>query len=399
MTFRVVKAVRWKQHALMIILAGSLVGCGDESASSAQAAPVVPVVVETVRAKDVPLTTEMVGETAGYREIEVRSRVGGILLKRHYVEGQPVVAGDLLFEIDPEPYKVALEQAKSLLAQESARLNKARADRARVIPLYKKQVVSRKDYDDVIASYEAAIASHQAAQAKVKEAELNLSYTRVTAPIDGMASKSTQSEGSLISTLGDNSLLTTITQYDPLYVNFSYSEQDRLNFERGIKSGAIQARSAADWTTRIRLADGSLYSEVGKLNFSDNRVDGKTGTIRARAIFDNERGILLPGQFVRLTIDLGTRKDAIVVPAKAIVQSQADRMLMVVDAENKVVPRPVKLGSVVESGVLIESGLQAGERYIVEGLMKARPGVVIQPVSAQEMSAISQKVVSASAAK
>ncbi|MGL6148865.1 MAG: efflux RND transporter periplasmic adaptor subunit, partial [Plesiomonas sp.] len=385
MTFRVVKAVRWKRHALMIILAGSLVGCGDESASSAQVAPVVPVVVETVQAKDVPLTTEMVGETAGYREIEVRSRVGGILLKRHYVEGQPVVAGDLLFEIDPEPYKVALEQAKSLLAQESARLNKTRADRARVIPLYKKQVVSRKDYDDVIASYEAAIASHQAAQAKVKEAELNLSYTRVTAPIDGMASKSTQSEGSLISTLGDNSLLTTITQYDPLYVNFSYSEQDRLNFERGIKSGAIQARSAADWTTRIRLADGSLYSEVGKLNFSDNRVDGKTGTIRARAIFDNERGVLLPGQFVRLTIDLGTRKDAIVVPAKAIVQSQADRMLMVVDAENKVVPRPVKLGAVVESGVLIESGLQAGERYIVEGLMKARPGVVIQPVSAQEM--------------
>ncbi|MBO1109837.1 efflux RND transporter periplasmic adaptor subunit [Plesiomonas shigelloides] len=399
MTFRVVKAVRWKQHALMIILAGSLVGCGDEPASSAQVAPVVPVVVETVQAKDVPLTTEMVGETAGYREIEVRSRVGGILLKRHYVEGQPVVAGDLLFEIDPEPYKVALEQAKSLLAQESARLNKAHADRARVIPLYKKQVVSRKDYDDVIASYESAIASHQASQAKVKEAELNLSYTHVTAPIDGMASKSTQSEGSLISTLGDNSLLTTITQYDPLYVNFSYSEQDRLNFERGIKSGTIQARSAADWTTRIRLADGSLYSEVGKLNFSDNRVDGKTGTIRARAIFDNERGVLLPGQFVRLTIDLGTRKDAIVVPAKAIVQSQADRMLMVVDAENKVVPRPVKLGAVVESGVLIESGLQAGERYIVEGLMKARPGVVIQPVSAQEMSAISQKVVSASAAK
>lgn len=399
MTFRVVKAVRWKRHALIIIFAGSLVGCGDESASSAQVAPVVPVVVETVQAKDVPLTTEMVGETAGYREIEVRSRVGGILLKRHYVEGQPVVAGDLLFEIDPEPYKVALDQAKSLLAQESARLNKARADRARVIPLYKKQVVSRKDYDDVIASYEAAIASHQAAQAKVKEAELNLSYTRVTAPIDGMASKSTQSEGSLISTLGDNSLLTTITQYDPLYVNFSYSEQDRLNFERGIKSGAIQARSAADWTTRIRLADGSLYSEVGKLNFSDNRVDGKTGTIRARAIFDNERGVLLPGQFVRLTIDLGMRKDAIVVPAKAIVQSQADRMLMVVDAENKVVPRPVKLGAVVESGVLIERGLQAGERYIVEGLMKARPGVVIQPVSAQEMSAISQKVVSASAAK
>ncbi|MGL4506326.1 MAG: efflux RND transporter periplasmic adaptor subunit, partial [Aeromonas sobria] len=279
------------------------------------------------------------------------------------------------------------------------RLNKARADRDRIIPLFKRQVVSRKDYDDTIANYEGAIASLQAVQAKVKEAELNLGYTLVTAPINGMASKSSQSEGSLIATSGDNGLLTTITQFDPLYVNFSYSEQDRLNFENSVKKGVIEAKDATTWRTHIRLADGSLYPHAGKLNFSDSRVDPQTGTIRARAIFDNKEGALLPGQFVRMTIDLGLRKNAIVVPQRAIVQSQADRMMMVLDADNKVIPRPVKLGQVVNEGVLIDSGLNPGDRYIIEGLKKARPGAVVKPVSADEMKAITTKVISQSAAK
>ncbi|MFB0584156.1 efflux RND transporter periplasmic adaptor subunit [Aeromonas salmonicida] len=389
----------FKRGCIALALVSVLAGCGDKPASSAQVRPPVPVVVAEAKLTDVPLTTEMVGETAGYREIEVRSRVNGILLERTYVEGQPVTAGQELFLIDPAPYKVALEQAKGALAQEQARFNKARADRDRIIPLFKRQVVSRKDYDDTIANYEAAIASRQAAQATVKEAELNLSYTQVTAPIDGMASKSSQSEGSLISTNANSSLLTTITQYNPLYVNFSYSEQDRLNFETSVRKGVIEAKDTTNWRTHIRLADGSVYPQAGKLNFSDNRVDPQTGTIRARAIFDNKEGVLLPGQFVRLTIDLGIRKNAIVVPARAIVQSQADRMVMVVDGDDKVVPRPVRLGPAIAEGVLIESGLDAGERYIVEGLMKARPGSIVKPVSAQEMQAISDQMASKPAAR
>ncbi|WP_346205763.1 efflux RND transporter periplasmic adaptor subunit [Aeromonas salmonicida] len=389
----------FKRGWIALALVSVLAGCGDKPASSAQVRPPVPVVVAEAKLTDVPLTTEMVGETAGYREIEVRSRVNGILLERTYVEGQPVTAGQELFLIDPAPYKVALEQAKGALAQEQARFNKARADRDRIIPLFKRQVVSRKDYDDTIANYEAAIASRQAAQATVKEAELNLSYTQVTAPIDGMASKSSQSEGSLISTNANSSLLTTITQYNPLYVNFSYSEQDRLNFETSVRKGLIEAKDTTNWRTHIRLADGSVYPQAGKLNFSDNRVDPQTGTIRARAIFDNKEGVLLPGQFVRLTIDLGIRKNAIVVPARAIVQSQADRMVMVVDGDDKVVPRPVRLGPAIAEGVLIESGLDAGERYIVEGLMKARPGSIVKPVSAQEMQAIGDKMASKPAAR
>lgn len=389
----------FKRGCIALALISVLAGCGDKPASSAQVRPPVPVVVAEAKLTDVPLTTEMVGETAGYREIEVRSRVNGILLERTYVEGQPVTAGQELFLIDPAPYKVALEQAKGALAQEQARFNKARADRDRIIPLFKRQVVSRKDYDDTIANYEAAIASRQAAQATVKEAELNLSYTQVTAPIDGMASKSSQSEGSLISTNANSSLLTTITQYNPLYVNFSYSEQDRLNFETSVRKGLIKAKDTTNWRTHIRLADGSVYPRAGKLNFSDNRVDPQTGTIRARAIFDNKEGVLLPGQFVRLTIDLGIRKNAIVVPARAIVQSQADRMVMVVDGDDKVVPRPVRLGPAIAEGVLIESGLDAGERYIVEGLMKARPGSIVKPVSAQEMQAIGDQMASKPAAR
>lgn len=389
----------FKRGCIALALISVLAGCGDKPVSSAQVRPPVPVVVAEAKLTDVPLTTEMVGETAGYREIEVRSRVNGILLERTYVEGQPVTAGQELFLIDPAPYKVALEQAKGALAQEQARFNKARADRDRIIPLFKRQVVSRKDYDDTIANYEAAIASRQAAQATVKEAELNLSYTQVTAPIDGMASKSSQSEGSLISTNANSSLLTTITQYNPLYVNFSYSEQDRLNFETSVRKGLIEAKDTTNWRTHIRLADGSVYPQAGKLNFSDNRVDPQTGTIRARAIFDNKEGVLLPGQFVRLTIDLGIRKNAIVVPARAIVQSQADRMVMVVDGDDKVVPRPVRLGPAIAEGVLIESGLDAGERYIVEGLMKARPGSIVKPVSAQEMQAIGDKMASKPAAR
>lgn len=389
----------FKCGCIALALISVLTGCGDKPASSAQVRPPVPVVVAEARLTDVPLTTEMVGETAGYREIEVRSRVNGILLERTYVEGQPVTAGQELFLIDPAPYKVALEQAKGALAQEQARFNKARADRDRIIPLFKRQVVSRKDYDDTIANYEAAIASRQAAQATVKEAELNLSYTQVTAPIDGMASKSSQSEGSLISTNANSSLLTTIIQYNPLYVNFSYSEQDRINFETSVRKGLIEAKDTTNWRTHIRLADGSVYPQAGKLNFSDNRVDPQTGTIRARAIFDNKEGVLLPGQFVRLTIDLGIRKNAIVVPARAIVQSQADRMVMVVDGDDKVVPRPVRLGPAIAEGVLIESGLDAGERYIVEGLMKARPGSIVKPVSAQEMQAIGDKMASKPAAR
>lgn len=385
-----------RRSLMAVALLAALAACGEKTEQKAP--PPAPVVVEKVSQQDVPMQIELVGETAGYRDVEVRSRVNGILLKRTYTEGQFVQAGQVLFEIDPEPYKAALDQAKGVLAQSMAALEKAKADRDRIIPLFKENAVSRKDFDDAMAAYDSALANSQSAQAKVKEAELNLGYTKVTAPISGVTSKVAQSEGSLIMA-SSGSPLTTISQFEPLYVNFSYSEQDRLTFERSVASGKMVMRDSSNWTAHIRLADGSTYDKVGRINFSDNRVDPKTGTIQARAIFDNKDGKLLPGQFVRLILDIGTRKDAIVVPERAVTQSQADKLVMVVSAGGDVEPRTIKLGPSVKGGVLVEEGIKPGEQIIVEGLMKARPGAKVQPMTASEMAAMAVKAASAPAAK
>lgn len=366
--------------SVSLIVLTTLTGCGK--APEPQQRPPAPVSVIELVPGNAPLTKEMVGETAGFRDVDVRSRVNGIFIKKTYTEGQIVQAGQVLFEIDPEPYKAALDQAKGVFSQEVAKLEKARADRDRIAPLYKENAVSRKDFDDANAAYNTAVASNSTAQASLKQAELNLGYTKVIAPISGTTSKLVQSEGSLISASGDSGKLTTISQLDPLYVNFSYSEQDKQELDAAVRSDKVSLNDLKNLSASLKLSDGSIYEHKGKINFSDNRVDPKTGTIRARAIFSNPKGELLPGQFVRVTLDIGVRKNALVVPERAVIQSQADYILYTVDKDNKVVPKQVKLGSIVNGNVIIESGVQAGEKVIVEGQMKAPPGSTVNPSSA-----------------
>lgn len=363
----------------------TLAACNKEEAKKER--PPAPVTVEVVKLADVPFSKQMIGETAGYRDVEVRARVSGILLKRTYVEGQKVQAGQVLFEIDPEPYKAVLDQAKGVLSQAQANLDKARADKERITPLFKENAVSRKDFDDANAAYNAAVASYDAAQASARQAALNLEYTKVTAPISGMTSKLAQSEGSLISANGESGKLTTITQFNPLYVNFNYSEQDRQELESAQRNGSIASNPNGQVSATIQLANGSTYPDKGQVNFSDNRVDPTTGTIRARAIFKNEKGELLPGQFVRITLDLGTLKNVISIPATAIVQSQADFLVMTVNKDNKVVPKPVTFTPGDNRQVIIRSGLQVGEKVIVEGQMKAPPGSTVKPIIASAPAA------------
>lgn len=371
-----------------LFLFSSLTAC--DKAPEKKDRPPAPVSVIEVKPADVALTKEMVGETAGYRDVDVRSKVNGILLKRTYVEGQKVQAGQVLFEIDPAPYKAILDQAKAVLSQASANLDKARADRDRITPLFKENAVSRKDFDDANAAYDAAVANHNAAQASMQQAALNLEYTKVTAPISGTTSTLVQSEGSLISASNDTGKLTTITQYSPLYVNFSYSEQDKQELDAAQRNGSIVLNHPSKFSTTMTLADGSPYPESGQVDFSDNRVDPTTGTIRARAIFKNDKGDILPGQFVRIKLALGTHKNAISIPARAVVQSQADFIVLTVDKDNKVVPKQVTVSPSVGGLVVVQTGLQAGDKVITEGQMKAPPGSVVKPVLASAPAAASK---------
>jgi membrane fusion protein (multidrug efflux system) len=311
----------------------------------------------------------------------VRSRVAGILMKRLYREGQEVKEGDPLFQVDPEPFKAALDQAKGALRQQEAAVARTKNDLERIEPLFRENAVSRKDFDDARSAFESATAAADSAGAKVKEAELNLGYTLVRAPIAGIASKEARSEGSLVATSGDASLLTTIAQLDPLYVNFSYSESEKLAYEDAIKDGRMKEPSTKRVEARAKLADGRDFAGVGHVDFADSRVDPKTGTIRARAEFPNPKGEILPGQFVRVAIDVGTFTNALAVPERAITQQQATRLVLVVNDRNVVEPRPVTLGLRLEGEVLLYSGVKPGERVIVDGLFKARPGSEVKPVA------------------
>lgn len=357
-----------------------LAACGDKPAPPKAQPPEVGVV--TVQPRTLPLIYEQAGQTAGYREVDVRARVTGILQKRLYTEGQSVKAGQVLFQIDPEPFKAALDQAKGVLRQNEATLERAKADRERIIPLFKENAVSRKDFDDANANYEGAIAAVATAKANVVQADINLGYTSVTAPIAGFASKEAKSEGSLVSSNAESGLLTTISQLDPMYVNFAYAESEKLQYDAAIRQGRIKQVSGQRTEAKVKLADGTIFETPGVVDFSDSRIDTKTGTIRARAEFPNPKGTLLPGQFVRVLVNVGDMKDVLAVPERAITQAQATRLVLVVNAQNKVEAHPVQLGPQVGGEVVINSGIKAGDRVVVDGLMKARPGTEVKPVAA-----------------
>lgn len=364
---------------LLTALAASLMACGQKNDQHAGAMPPVPVGVIEIIPSDVPVSFEFVGQAAGSREVEVRARVGGILLKRAYTEGKPVKQGDLLFQIDPEPLKATLDQAQGNLQVQQAQLVRTKQDFDRISPLFKENAVSQKDRDDAVSAYEAAKASVAAAQAQVQQAKINLGYARVTAPISGMTSQETRSEGSLVSTTADGSLLTKVSQLDPVYVNFSMSDSDMMNLRKMQDSGQLKLASNGHFNVQLKLTDGSTYGKSGRLNFTDSLVDASTGTIRSRATFANPDGSILPGQFVRVILQGAQRSNAIAVPQRAVLTSQQGKMVWVVGADNKVQPRPITVSQDVGLNVLVESGLKAGDKVVVDNIIKLRPGADVKP--------------------
>jgi membrane fusion protein, multidrug efflux system len=348
-------------------------GCGDKAQQGGPPPPEVGVV--SVQDRPVPIELSYTARTAGVREVEVRARVSGILLRRLYKEGARVKEGDLLFRIDPAPYQAEVARARAQVAVEQARAAETQRQRERSDPLVAQGVVSRREYDEAVANAESARAALNAAKAALQKAQLDLDYTSVRAPISGLTSRETRSEGSLVNAGEDSALLTRISQTDQLYVQFAMP----------VNEAALVRSAAQDQNTAqviVQTPEGRDVPQPAKLEFVDTLVDPQSGTVQARATLPNTVAGLLPGQFMRARITGITLPNATSVPSRAVLRSPMGAMVWVVGKENKVQPRPVQLGQTSGNETVITSGLKAGESVIVEGVIKVQPGAVVRPVPA-----------------
>lgn len=368
-------AIYLQRCALLIASCLLLSACGGDENKEP---PPPGVTVITLETKNIPITGEFVGQTAGYREVEVRSQVSGILQKRAYTEGQVVKQGDLLFQIDPAPYQAALNQAKGNLSQAEARLYQAKLDNDRFIKLYSEAAVSKKERDDAVAAYKAAKGDAASARAMVDDAQINLGYTTVLAPISGSTSEETVSEGNLINV---GQMLTKLVQLDPLYVNFSIPSTDVLRFRDMIKRGILLPPPENKFNVEIKLSNGAIYGGSGELNFVDPRVDPNTSSIKARAQLENTDDAILPGQFARVYMKGYMLKDALAVPQRAVLTTQDGPMIYVLDDKNVATLRPVVQELTVNNEYVLRQGAKPGERIVVDGIMKVRPGKPVQVVA------------------
>jgi membrane fusion protein (multidrug efflux system) len=319
----------------------------------------------------------------------VRARVSGILQKQLYNEGDSVKEGALLFEIDPAPYEVALAQARAQLAQATAQVDQARREESRLKPLVQDRAVTRKEYEDSTSSRQLAEAAIQQANASIRQAQLNLSYTRVTAPVPGISGRAEHSIGTLITTDANGSLLTTINQMANVWVRFSLAQTDLAKLPGGYINRSTPV------VLELLLPDGSLYPLKGRLNFAATAIDTRLGTQQLRAEFDNPRQQLLPGQFVTVRITAGERNNVFLVPQTAVLQTEKGNLVFVVGADGKVQARPVTTGDWIGKDWTILAGLNAGDRVVVDNLLKVQPGASV--TEAPSPAAASAPVASPSA--
>lgn len=360
---------------LVFLMTTFATGCKQEASSTSSPSAPEVAVVEAVQ-KDVPIYSEWVGTTEGLVNAKIRAQVSGYLMKRPYTEGSFVKKGELLFELDPSKFKVALDQAQGDLAKAQALLLKTKLDVERDTPLARQGAISRKELDDSVQSYSAAKGSVAAAQAGVEQAKLNLSWTRITAPIDGVIGIAKAQIGDLIDA---NSELTSMSTLDPLRVYFPISEQEYL----GAAEKLQQAYNTPDEDKKARLililSDGSTYPHQGKFFLADRQVDVKTGTIRVAALFPNPGNLLRPGQYARIRAVTRTHQGALLVPQRAVSELQGNYQVVVVKADNMAEIRPVQVGERIGSLWIISRGLQPGERVVVEGLQKLKAGMAVTP--------------------
>ncbi|MBN3162394.1 efflux RND transporter periplasmic adaptor subunit [Pectobacterium brasiliense] len=382
--------------AAVLMLSGGLMlaGCDDGNNQQGGAQQQMPEVgIVTLKTEALNVMTELPGRTSAYRIAEVRPQVGGIILKRNFVEGSDVKAGASLYQIDPATYQASYNSAKGSLAQAQAQAEIARLTVNRYKPLLGTNYVSKQDYDQAVATSRQADAAVQAAKAAVDTAQINLAYTKVNSPIEGRVGKSTVTEGALVAT-GQATALTTVQQLDPIYVDVTQSSNDFLQLKKELENGTLK-QSEGKANVHLLLENGTEYTEAGTLEFSDVTVDETTGSITLRAIFPNPQHNLLPGMFVRARLDSGVNPTALLVPQQGVSRDpRGQATAMVVGEGDKVEPRTLKTSKAVGDKWLVTEGLKAGDRVIVTGLQKIRPGA---QVKAKEVAQENQQAQQASA--
>ncbi|CAG4907049.1 efflux RND transporter periplasmic adaptor subunit [Paraburkholderia gardini] len=358
-----------------------LAACGQKQSAPPPQTPEVGVV--TVEPQSVPVTTELPGRTSAFLVAEVRARVDGIVLRREFTEGAEVKAGQRLYKIDPAPYIAALDNAKAALAKAQANLATTTAQASRYKVLVAANAVSKQDYDNAVAAQGQAAADVAAGKASVETAQINLGYTDVTSPITGRIGISSVTPGAYVQA-SQATLLSTVQQLDPVYVNLTQSSLDGLKLRREIQEGRLKTSGINAAKVTLLLEDGRPYSETGKLQFSDVTVDQTTGSVTIRAIFQNKDRVLLPGMFVRARIEEGVNEKALLVPQIGVTHDQKGQpTALVVGPDDKVSLRQLVASTTYQSNWVVESGLNPGDRVIVQGTEKVRPGATVKPVAAQ----------------
>jgi membrane fusion protein (multidrug efflux system) len=363
-----------------VLISIFLLACSKKSdAPQAQQSRPVEVGVVTIQPQSVTLKKELPGRTSALRVAEVRARVNGIVQKRLFEEGSDVKAGQVLFKIDPAPYSAALDSAQAQVARADAQVAASKSLAERYQKLIETNAVSKQELDDAVAKLKTAEADLAAARAAVKRASIDVGYTSVTAPLAGRIGRAEVTEGAYVQAQ-TATLLATIQQIDQVYVDLTWSNAEAMRMRRAVESGEIKS---ADKNVVLVFDDGREYAEHGTLQFADVTVDASTGSISLRAVFPNPKRELLPGMFVRARIDEGTQQNALLVPQRAVTRDQAGRpMALVVTAANKVERRQLAAEREIGDVWLVTSGINPGDRVIVEGLQKVRPGGDVIPVQA-----------------
>jgi RND family efflux transporter MFP subunit len=367
----------WKLTFLLILILTLTLatGCGKKQEASTGTPPEVE--VAAVVQQDVPLYTECISILDGYVNAQIQPQVTGYLTKQNYTEGTVVHKGEILFEIDPRPFEAALQQFKGQLAQAEAQLGKTKLDVARDTPLAKESAIPQAQLDNDIQANESAIAMVAAAKAQVEQAQLNLDFTKVRSLVDGVAGLAKGQIGDLV---GPTTILTTVSQVEPIKAYFAISEQEYLRLADRISAVAEGRRRVGEQKIlELVLSEGTVYPRKGWVVLADRQVDVKTGTIRMAGAFDNPGGILRPGMFGRIRVVTGMSKGALLVPQRSVVEAQGSYSVVVVGSNNQASIRPVKTGERVGQMWVITDGIKPGEQVIAEGMQKAKEGAMVRP--------------------